>query len=121
MKLGDNNLYPCCRQVPECSTLHILLCPHLTRVHTRDTFFCRICKWLNDIDTNSILLHIISTFWHNEELILALDCHLQYQTMYNILRDIGVHQIWKGLVPNHLVLLQNHYYQEIGSHRSATK
>ena len=90
-------------------------------VQTREIFFRRILKWLNEADTDPILLHIISKFWHNEEPTLDSDCHPQYLTMYNILQDIGVHNMWKGLLPIYLVPLQNHYYQEIGSRKTATK
>ena len=121
MKLWDNNLCPCCRQVPETSTLHIFLCPHPTMIHTRDISFRKIPKWLKDVDTDPTVLHIISKFWHNETPPLEVDSHQRYLTMYNILRDIDVHNMWKGLLPNCLLSLQNNYYQEIGSRRTASK
>ena len=42
-------------------------------------------------------------------------------TMYNILREIGVHQMWTGLLPIHLIDIQQQYYNYIGSRRSARR
>ena len=42
-------------------------------------------------------------------------------TMYNILREIGVHQMWTGLLPSHLIDMQQQYYNYIGSQRSARR
>ena len=42
MKLWDNDLCPCCRQVSERSTTHLFLCPHPTMSLTRDQSFHKI-------------------------------------------------------------------------------
>ena len=39
--------------------------------------------------------------------------------IYNILREIGVHQMWTGLLPIHLIDTQQQYYNYIGSQKSA--
>ena len=83
MKLWGNDLCPCCRQVTESTTMHLYLCPH---------------PWLEIVHTEPLLLEIITTFWHGENLILDPDCPQSLKSMYNTLRDIGLHQTWLGFL-----------------------
>ena len=119
MKLWDNDLCPCCRQVPETKSMHIFLCPHPSMVKLRNTSFQNILTWLTDIDTDPLIIEIISTFWYGQEMDFDHDTPPIMLTMYNILREIGVHQMWTGLLPIHLIDIQQQYYNYIGSRRSA--
>ena len=96
MKLWDNNLCPCCRQVPERSTTHLFLCPHPSIEELRNTSFHNILDWLHEIDTDPLLLHILSSFWHGEDVHFDTDHPPLLKHIYNTMRDIGLHQMWGG-------------------------
>ena len=121
MKLWDNDLYPCCRQVSERSTTHLFLCPHPTMSLTRDQSFHKILDWLKDADTDPLLLDLLTSFWHGEEVTLEADCPPMLQNIYKKIRDIGLHQMWTGFLPVGMVQFQEEYYLQIGSRRSGRK
>ena len=82
MKLWDNNLCPCCRQVPERSTTHIFLCPHPTMTLTRDRSFHKILDWLKEVHTAPSLLDLLTSFWHGETMQLDADCPPLLHSIY---------------------------------------
>ena len=67
------------------------------------------------------MLEIITTFWQDENLVLDPECPETLKFMYNNLRDIGLHQMWLGLLPIGMVECQAPYYRQIGSKKSAKK
>ena len=99
MKLWDNNLCPCCQQVPENTTMHLYFCPHPTVEIAREKSFHKILTWLDTVNTEPLLLEIITAFWHSENHILADECPQSLKNIYNTLRDIGLHQMCMGIVP----------------------
>ena len=121
MKLWDNDLCPCCRQVPERSTTHIFLCPHPTMTLTRDRSFHKILDWLKDVHTAPSLLDLITSFWHGETIQLDADCPPMLHSIHQTIRDIGVHQMWTGLIPTSMVTFQDQYYTNIGSKSTGQK
>ena len=121
MKLWDNDLCPCCRQIPERKTMHIFICPHPNMIKVKEQLFSNILLWLEEVHTDPLLITIITKFWHGEELTLEDDCSPMILNIYKTLRDIGVHQMWQGLLPNHIIDTQDQYYKFIGSRKSARK
>ena len=121
MKLWDNDLCPCCRQVSERSTTHLFLCPHPTMTHTRDQSFHKILDWLEEVDTDPMLLDLLTLFWHGEEITLDADCPPMLKNVYNIILEIGLHQMWTGFLPVGMVQFREEYYLQIGSRRSGKK
>ena len=121
MKLWDNDLCPCFRRIPETKSMHIFLCPHPNMVKLRNKSFHNILAWLQETSTDPILIEIISTFWYGQELQLDSDTSPTIRTIYKILREIGVHQMWTGLLPNYLVDAQQQFYDSIGSRKSAKR
>ena len=121
MKLWDNDLCPCCQQVSESTTTHLFLCPHPTVAMAREKVFHKILTWLETINTESLLLEIITAFWHGENLILDKECPKSLKNIYNTLRDIGLHQMWMGMIPVGMIEYQTEYYQLIGSKKSGKK
>ena len=83
--------------------------------------FHSILTWLEIVHTDPLMLEIIATFWHGENLVLDPECPQALKFMYNTLRDIGLHQIWLGLLPVGMVECQENYYLQIGSRKSAKK
>ena len=63
MKLWDNELCPCCRQIPEINAMHILICPHKSIKHVREKGFHDILKWLEKEHTDPLLLQMIENFY----------------------------------------------------------
>ena len=96
MKLWDNDLCPCCRQVSEQSTTHLFYCPHPTMNLTRDRYFHQILDWLKEVDTDPLLLELLTPFWHEKEVTLDEDCPPMLHNIYQNIRDIGLYQIWIG-------------------------
>ena len=88
MKLWDNDLCPCCRQVPERTTMHLYLCPHPNISMPREKSFHEILTWLETTDTEPLLLEIITAFWYGENLILNEDYTQPLRNIYTILCDI---------------------------------
>ena len=121
MKLWDNNLCPCCRQVPEQSTTHLFLCPHPSMVKLRNTSFHNILEWLKDANTDPLLQYILSSFWHGEEVHFDADHPPELKYIYNTMRDIGLHQMWGGFIPTAMVAFQHEYYQTIGNNQTGQK
>ena len=121
MKLWDNDLCPCCQQVTESTTMHLYLCPHPTIAIAREKSFHKILTWLETAHTDPLMLEIITAFWHGENLVLDPECPQALKSMYNTLRDIGLHQMWLGFLPVGMVEYQESYYQQIGSRKSSKK
>mmetsp|Transcript_9156 Transcript_9156/g.9268 ORF Transcript_9156/g.9268 Transcript_9156/m.9268 type:complete len:127 (-) Transcript_9156:554-934(-) len=119
MKLWDNDLCPCYQQVTESTTMHLYLCPHPTVASTREKYFHSILAWLDTVHTDPSLLEILTSFWHGENLILDQDCPQSLKNMYTTLKDIGLNQIWLGLLPVGMIEYQANYSQQIGSKKSA--
>ena len=115
MKLWDNNLCPCCRQIPETSTMHIFCCPHPTMVHNKEKLFQSILLWLEVQQTDPSLLEMITSFWHGETPQLDDTSSPTLRSIYQLFCEIGVHQMWQGFLPQELVQTQDLYYQLIGS------
>ena len=65
------------------------------------------------------MLEFITALWHGEHLFLDPECPQALKSMYNTLRDIGLHQMWLGLLPVGMVEYQANYYLQIGSRKSA--
>ena len=87
----------------------------------REKVFHKILTWLETINTESLLLEIITAFWHGENLILDKECPKSLKHIYNTLRDIGLHQMWMGMIPVGMIEYQTEYYQLIGSKKSGKK
>ena len=62
MKLWDNELCPCCRQIPETNAMHILICPHKSIKLVREKRFHDILEWLRKEHTDPLLLQMIENF-----------------------------------------------------------
>ena len=118
MKLWDNNLCPCCRQVAERSTTHLFLCQHPSMSQTRDKSFHQILDWLETVDTDPLLLDLLSLYWHGEEVLMGPDYPPRLTSIYQIMRDIGLHQMWQGFLPVGMVDFQQQYYLQQGSRRT---
>ena len=121
MKLWDNDLCPCCQQVTESTTMHLYLCPHPTVAMAREKSFHKILTWLDTIHTEPLLLEIITAFWHGDNLTLDEECPQSLTNIYNILRDIGLNQMWMGMIPVGMIEHQTEHYQLIGSKKSGKK
>ena len=121
MKLWDNDLCPCCRRVPETKSMHIFLCPHPNMVQLRNKLFHNILKWLEEVDTDPLLLQIIRTFWYGQTMQFEADIPIPFVNLYQTLREIGVHQMWTGLLPKQMIEIQQQHYNFIGSNKQAAK
>ena len=119
MKLWDNDLCPCCRKIPETKSMHIFLCPHPQMVQLRNDLFNKILKWLNEVHTDPLLLDIIKTFWYGQEMQFDEDSPSSSISIYQTLREIGVHQMWTGLLPSQMIEVQQHHFNYIGSRKKA--
>ncbi len=109
MKLWDNDLCPCCRQVPERTTMHLYIRPHSNISMPREKSFHEILTWLDTNDTEPLLLEIITAFWYGENLILNDDYTQHLRNRDTIRRDIGTHQIWMGMIPVGMIAHQMEY------------
>ena len=89
--------------------------------HTRDQSFHKIPDWLKEIDTDPMLLDLLTSFWHGEEITLDADVPPMLQNMYKTMVEIGLHQMWTGFLPAGMVQFQEEYYLHIGSKRSGKK
>ena len=58
-KLWDNDLWPCCCCLPETDPSHMFLCRHPHMQHSCHKLFSQILQWLEDMNTDSILLSLI--------------------------------------------------------------
>ena len=65
-----------------------------------------------------MLLDLLTLFWHGEEITLDADCPPMLKNVYNIILEIGLHQMWTGFLPVGMVEFQEEYYLQIGSRRS---
>ena len=65
------------------------------------------------------MLELITALWHGENLVLDAECPQDLKSMYSTLRDIGLCQMWLGLLPVGMVNYQANYYLQIGSRKSA--
>ena len=117
MGFWDNDLCPCCKKVPELSTTHLFLCDDPTIIKTRNSEFGDILNWLAKVDTDPILLEIITAFWYGSSYKMDLDESYIYREVYSALKEMGVASMWMGLLPTHIVELQEQYYRLIGSRR----
>ena len=82
------------------------LCDDPTVATTRNTEFRAILNWLSKVDTDPVLKELITAFWYNNSYKLDIDVPYVYQEVYTALREIGVVYMWMGLLPVHLVDLQ---------------
>ena len=101
--------------------MHIFVCPHPNMIQPKDKLFCKILSWLEDVHTEPLFITVITSFCHGEEFTMEIDCTPITRNIYQVLRDIGVNQMWQGLLPNHLLEVQDKYYKFIGSRKSARK
>ena len=115
MKLWDNELCPCCRQVPETNAMHILIYPHKSIKLVREKRFHDILELLRKEHTDPLLLQMIENFWFGEEYIIDSDSEQEYRRVYNIIKEIGVSQMWSGFIPRGMTSIQDNYFQSIGS------
>lgn len=118
MKLWDNPNCPCCCRIKENHPSHMFLCPHPHMVHTRQQSFSKVLAWLEEVDTDPLLLSLITAFWHNESPTLDKECAMTYRNIYQCLQEIQVHQMWMGFIPSLMVTVQDSYYKMIGRRKS---
>ena len=121
MGYWPDNLCPCCRKVPESSTIHLFLCDNDQIATTRETEFNNILLWLSKVHTSPDLLHIITSFWQGTSPSLDNDDPYVYRSMYNTLQELGVASMWMGLLPTNMVNQQDQYYKLIGSNATGAK
>ena len=119
MKLWDDDLCPCCQQVPETKSMHIFLCPHPNMVQLRNQSFQDILTWLTEVDTDPLLIEIISAFWYGQKMQFEQDTPQCFMEIYQVLQEIGVHQMWTGLLPIQLIAVQQQHYTYLGIKRKA--
>ena len=119
MKLWDNDLCPCCRRVPETKSMHIFLCPHPQMILLRNDLFNKILVWLEEMHTDPLLLELIKKFWYGQEMEFDVETPPSIIAIHQTLREIGVHQMWTGLLPALMVEVQQHHFTSIGSRKKA--
>ena len=115
IQLWDNDLCPCCHQVPERSTTHLFLCPHPLIQSCCEKAYHAILDWLTEVHTDSLVLESLTSFWHGEDVVLDPEYTQSLQMIYNTMRDIGLHQMWMGFLPVGMIDFQAEYYQRIDS------
>ena len=81
----------------------------------------KVIVLVESVDTCPILQYIITSFWKGQAILLDPDTPMVYGKIIQILNEIGVDSMWKGLLPIGLVELQGHHYHTIGSRRSAKR
>lgn len=86
--------------------------------HTRDKSFHQILDWLETVDTDPLLLDLLSLFWHDDEVLIDPEYPLMLTSIYQIMRDIGLHQMWQGFLLVGMVDFQQQYYSQQGSKRT---
>ena len=121
MKLWDTNLCPCCQVVPEYSTSHLYLCPHAKIASTREQLYKDILQWLKTVDTEPVILHLITSLWYGKQPNLPSIQSTKLRKMWNTLVDIGTQSMWKGLLPKDMCSIQHDHYKLIGSRRTGMK
>ena len=89
--------------------------------HTRDQCFQKILDWLKEIDTDPMILELLTSIWHGKEVILDTDCPPMLQNIYKKILEIGLHQMWTDFLPVGMVQFQEEYYLQIGSRRGGKK
>ena len=117
MGYWDTDLCPCCRKVPELSTTHLFLCDDPTIASTRHSKFHAILDWMSSVDTAPLLQEIITVFWHGKSPKLEADAPYIYREVYMALREMGVGSMWMGLLPIHIIDIQEQYYRLYCSRR----
>ena len=84
-----------------------IFCPHPNMIQAKDKLFRKILSCLEEVHTDPLLITTITSLWHGEELTLEADCPPIIRNIYQTLRDIGKHQMWQVLLPNHLLEVQD--------------
>ena len=118
MGFWESDLCPCCKQVPEQSTIHLYRCTHPTITSTRESGFAAILDWLKEVHTAPLLLTLLTAFWHGRAPQLDPQDSMRYRHMYSTMREMGVAFMWMGMLPKQMVEVQTQYYRLIGSRRS---
>ena len=118
MGLWDNNLCPCCKAVPEYSTSHLYLCHHPQIATLREKLFKNILAWLQEVDTEPSILHLITALWYDKQPCLENIESLPLRKLWNTMKDIGTQSMWKGLLPLGMSKLQHEHYQMIGTRKT---
>lgn len=93
IKLWNNGPYSCCRKVSERSTVHMCVCHNTTITLQLKREFHSIINWLEEMDTDPLLLYLINAFWHREEVLMDTDYPPALASSYQIMRDIGLQQM----------------------------
>ena len=52
-------------------------------------------------------------------MVLDTECDKGLQSIYNIMREVKLHHIWKDFLPVGMIDFQAQYYHQIGSKKSA--
>ena len=68
--------------------------------------------------TDPLSLQVIVNFWFGEEYIIDSDSEQEYGRVYNTMKEIGVSQMWCGFIPRNMIVIQDSYFQSIGSPKS---
>ena len=118
MGLWQDDLCPCCRQIPERSTTHLFLCPAPEIRDLRQTLFTTILEWLTEVNTDPLIVQVISSLWYGTNLQLPDDPPIWYRTLYNNMREISVQSMWMRFLPIDLIHHQGTYYKLSGSRRN---
>ena len=96
----------------------MFVCPHPHMTHSCNKLFTSVLTWLQDVDTDPLIIHIIQCSWYKDVPELGEDCPLVYRQVYQDMQEIGTHHMWMGLLHIQLVPLQHSYYQSIGSKKT---
>ena len=118
MGLWENDLCPCCKKVPERSTIHLYMCDHPVMLSTKEKGFKAILEWMEEVNTAPQLKELIEAFWKGRCPIMDPQEPMVYRKIYSTMREMGVAFMWMGLMPRQMVDIQTQYYQLIGSRRS---
>ena len=58
---------------------------------------------------------MIENFWFGE---VDADSEQEYRRVYNIMKEIGVSQMWCRFIPKSMSIVQDSYFQSIGRFKS---
>ena len=121
MKLWESDLCPCCRQIPEWSTSHLYICPHILMKNKREILFRDILKWMEEVNTDPNIYHLMYSLWFGKQPYFDKDDSQDLVKIWNILQEIGTQGTWIGLLPTKMCEMQERYYIYMGLRSTGEK
>ena len=85
--------------------MHILICHHPSVKAVREKCFHSIVSWLLSEHTDPLLLQMIEYFWYGDNYDIESNSEQEYRKIYNIMKEIGVSQMWSEFLPRYMVEL----------------